>query len=317
MKKQLLFSLLGFLFISTFLYSQYSNPNWKDPLGRYYGNSTRFLAEIQHMEILENQGNLIIYKYTISNLPQSPQAIESINFVFENGFPLNKFPRGSFYIYFNSITWKGSLVDYCYRCIENGITDEKHTSITFYSDWLNSNIKSTIKKISSYTVLHESNSFLTPGLSMKIEIPMLQKESLPGLISIRIRGEAERPSMFTEEEEDMPEYLPGYKNFRDTKKFTAIGGVLKKSSIEAEAGELESLLYQCWNEKWIKNETIYQSLRSKAAQIYARMAEDNKTAAKQGLNEFLNQIEINKNTFTHQAAYMMFKIRAEYILNNL
>jgi len=60
--------------------------------------------------------------------------------------------------------------------------------------------------------LRESNGFLNPGKSIQIEIPLVQKNTLPGLISIRMQGETESPSEFSNEEENLRQYLPGYKN---------------------------------------------------------------------------------------------------------
>ncbi|HCL55573.1 MAG TPA: hypothetical protein DHW82_00990 [Spirochaetia bacterium] len=292
----------------------YRDPEWKDPLGRYYGNPVRFLAEISAMEIEKSKDNTLTYKYQISNLKQSPQAISLIIFVYENLFPKDEFKDLRFFGFFDYESWDGSVFDFCYQCKENGIGDEKQVIVSFTPN--SNNIKLTSKKIAPFMRLRESNGFLNPGKSIQIEIPLVQKNTLPGLISIRMQGETESPSEFSNEEENLRQYLPGYKNHDDTKKFTAVGAVLKKATLEEEAKQLQVLLQTCYEEKWIPKD-LFDLLLPQAVDIYKLIAEKKKTEADQALNEFIKLLEDKKDFFTDQAVFMMFKIRGEDLITQL
>ncbi|HCL55965.1 MAG TPA: hypothetical protein DHW82_03030 [Spirochaetia bacterium] len=306
MKKMIM--LLLFL-ISISLFATY-----QDPHGRYWGNKTDIYLNFE-TQINRKPNGFDLYIYKISSQANTSCAVDMVIFYYDKTIQ----PK-DFYDESDSRIWeeknnKGyTLLTGAINRIPNWIGelifDKKR--IKWFSSYVGELQKT--RKITPWMWIDESEYYLNPGKTLSLETPVSSQNTLPGVIrDIRAFGSAEYPVFNGEDEDGLGEFIPGYKQPK-YKVFKAVGPVPKVDSAEEEAEITLNLFREFYQEKWIKDQAVFQELYSKLSLFTDRIVDKKTAEAKKYLNDFLLLLEKNKTAFAFQGAYMTFKIRGEYFL---
>ena len=157
----------------------------------------------------------------------------------------------------------------------------------------------------------DSNRDIAPGDSLSGF--GLSSTGLPGIVKYFARGYLEPP----EGEIDFKEGTNDI--FYNSVKGTTIGPVDPPSPFVALdfLDTIISYKHQSFDLGWIDNQGVVNSLDAKLDNAKKQLERDNKTAAINQLEAFVNEVEAQKDKHLSNEAYALLKFNAEYLIKKL
>lgn len=167
--------------------------------------------------------------------------------------------------------------------------------------------------IPSHSNVDPSPFQIKPGSSLSgfsFESP-----SLPGVVNFFAEGFTKLPEFPKGMVEKRP---PGYNRLDDVFKSMTIGPVfVGDTSINSLIDRLITLKDSMPSYNWITNQGIINSLNAKLDSAKSSLLRGNFKTAKNQLNAFINELDVQKGKHVNENAWALLKANAEYLLTKI
>ncbi len=226
---------------------------------------------------------------------------------------------------FGKVTQKGNRLLFSYQVKSNSTSRQnvfefyvEYSSETFEiaapPGW--AGLPSSTKKRVVMWGSRDSTSDILPGNDLNGFA--FESDGLPSFVTSYVRGAFKEPSF---PEGQAPDSILGSDIFENSVKIIAIGPVVPPGNLIPIVflDTLISYKHQAFALGWIKNQGIVTSLDAKLDNAKRQLERNNKTAAKNILRAFVNEVEaLNKGggQITSEA-YALLRFNAEYLISKL